>query len=202
MAEQHNYHCPIKKYWEGTGERFIQELKKVLLSMCRNYIYFFRKDMYNVSKEHDLVVVKKNYDEDGDDYKYTTKKIQTRDYYHYESLKEVKHKFNTGRVLSGFTYEALGTKVMIVYGNERRPDQISAVGIDRLGATDGKMLMGVVYTKYELDLTNSHFVDENLIAMEKVMTDYCLLLPMVVNGVYKKEYTLVYSDWDIRDLSL
>ena len=37
LAEQRDYHGPIRWYWEGTGERFIQELKKVLVSMRRNY---------------------------------------------------------------------------------------------------------------------------------------------------------------------
>ncbi len=91
---------------------------------------------------------------------------------------------------------------MIAYGNKRRSNQISAVGLDRLGNGEGKMLMGLAYTKCELDLTNTHFVDENLRAMEQVMTGYCLLLPMIINGVYSHEYTVVYSDWDVGDLFL
>ena len=91
---------------------------------------------------------------------------------------------------------------MITYGSKRRSNKISAVSIDRLGEGDEKMLLGFAYTKCELDLTNAHFIVENLLVMEEVMTGYCLLLPMILNGVYKKEYTVVYSDWDIGDLLL
>ncbi len=76
----------------------------------------------------------------------TQQKRTKQEYYQYESLKEVKHKFMKGRVLSGFTCQALGNKVMIAYGSKRHSNKISPGGIDRLGEGDGKMLMDFAYT--------------------------------------------------------
>ena len=38
LAEQKKRHGPIRWYWEGTSERFIQQLKKVLVAMRRTPI--------------------------------------------------------------------------------------------------------------------------------------------------------------------
>ncbi len=64
------------------------------------------------------------------------------------------------------------------------------VGIDRLGEGDGKMLMGFAYTKCALDLTNAHFINDGLFAMEDVMSGYCLLLLIIENENFTKLATL------------
>ena len=43
LAEQRRRHGPIRWYWEGTSERFIQQVKKVLVSMRKTTQYFSGK---------------------------------------------------------------------------------------------------------------------------------------------------------------
>ena len=43
LAEQRRIHGPVRWYWEGTSERFIQQLKKHLASMSKTIEYFTKK---------------------------------------------------------------------------------------------------------------------------------------------------------------
>ena len=43
LGEQRERHGPIRWYWKGTSERFIQQLKNVLKPMRRTTIYFMGK---------------------------------------------------------------------------------------------------------------------------------------------------------------
>ena len=43
IAAQRYHHGPMRWYWEGTSERYIQTLKKELTSMRRNAQYFGKK---------------------------------------------------------------------------------------------------------------------------------------------------------------
>ena len=43
LPAQQRRHGQVRGYWEGTSERFIQALKKELVSMRRNAAYFGKK---------------------------------------------------------------------------------------------------------------------------------------------------------------
>ena len=43
LAEQRDRHGLVRWYWEGTSERFIQQLKKHLASMRKTTEYFIKK---------------------------------------------------------------------------------------------------------------------------------------------------------------
>ena len=53
LAKQQRHHGPVRWYWEGTSERFIQTLKAELVSMRRTSQYFGKK-MNNLYKKNAL----------------------------------------------------------------------------------------------------------------------------------------------------
>ena len=51
LGKQFDYHGDMRWYWEGTGERYIQYLKRVLVSMRRTPDYFAGKMKKNVQRQ-------------------------------------------------------------------------------------------------------------------------------------------------------
>jgi len=73
-------------------------------------------------------------------------------YFRYETLKEIKEKFNNGDVLSGLTTKIDDTEILaghfwIAYGKERSEVNIVPIVIDREDETN-KLLCGMSYHKY------------------------------------------------------
>ena len=119
----------MRWHWEGTSERFIQQLKKVIIAMRRTPQYFagkmrlmFRRNVMDWLNESMFV---------GDDEAVTKRKM--RMYYHYHSSSDIETVFSNGRVISGFTLKNIASgdvnseKIMIAFGNSRRSGMISMI---------------------------------------------------------------------------
>ena len=98
LAVQIEKYGPIRWYWEGTRERFIQTVKKVLVSMRKSTSYFVRK-MIIMQKLGTMEWLKEKL-------RKTTGKAKSdysNMYFRYENIHKIKHKFNNGGILSGLT---------------------------------------------------------------------------------------------------
>ena len=134
LSDQRKRHGPIRWHWEGTSERFIQQLKKVLIAMRRTPQYFagkmrlmFRRNVMDWLNESMFV---------GDDEAVAKRKM--RMHYHYHSSSDIETVFSNGRVISGFTLKNIASgdvnseKIMIAFGNSRRSGMISMIGLSRV----------------------------------------------------------------------
>ncbi len=199
LASQRMWHGPMRWYWEGTGERFIQKLKEVLVSMRKNQQYFDRK-LQVMYRRNVFTWFRHQIFEDEDDYDENKVDDKPRMYYQYKTIDEIKDQIRRGRVLSGFTTQQTGDLIMIAYGNKRRSGRINAIGVNRMDVGMGQKLLGLSYVKCKLDFSNTHFLDENLIEFEECMADYCLMLPLYRRGTFQNHYSFVFSDWDTGDV--
>ena len=53
------------------------------------------------------------------------------------------------------------------------------------------------YREFELDEDEYCLMNQDIRAVETLMTSYCLMLPLVTSGKFTGDYTVVYSDWDV-----
>ena len=193
LADQRNRHGPIRWYWEGTSERFIQQLKKHLVSMTRTEKYFQTKlrTMYRMNAFEwirDQIGGETLNDERFEQ--------RERNYYQYESLEDIELKIREGNVFCGFCIPNQNGRVYIAYGNSRRSMKASIIEVKRRDKNHGARTMGLVFHQCVLDYANKK-EDRDLEALETLMTKYCIFLPLVVDGKFKNKYTCVYSDWDV-----
>ena len=199
LAAQIKKYGPIRWYWEGTRERYIQTVKKVLVSMRKTTPYFVRK----------MIILQKltTMDWMGERIRKESakeKKDYPRMYFRYESLGEIMDKFKNGDVLSGLTIlkndsEVLEDHFWIVYG--KKGSSVSIVPLIRNGDnTSGKQLIGLRYQGYTMSEADvmTGLSQKDL----KIHTSaYCVLLPYKKGDEdeFNNMYGVVYSDWDNLD---
>jgi hypothetical protein len=189
---------PIRWYWEGTRERFIQTVKKVLVSMRKTTPYFERK----------MVVLQKltfmewiaGQLRKGDKEK---KKEYKRMYYRYESIHEIREKVAKGEVLSGVTTrngdDYVKRHFWIVFGSQN--STVSIVPLSKKGDySEGKKFIGLAYHEYEL-CENDIWSDVSIRELEANTAHYCLLLPFKeIKKRFENKYAVIFSDWDNIDI--
>ena len=196
LADQRKRHGPVRWYWEGTSERFIQQLKKVLESMQRSQNYFARK-LSVMHRRTAFRWIRDNISETTEENASDTG--TTRNYYQYGSIDEIKRRLKAGCPLSGFTIPGWGDGVVLVaFGENRRSGKMHVAGIQMNHETQQKKLLGAVYCECELDEEEFWMMDKDVESVEQIITSYCLMLPLVGRGKFTGEFTYVYSDWDVN----
>ena len=199
IAAQIKKYGPLRWYWEGTRERYIQTVKKVLVSMRKTTSYFVRK-MIIMQKLTTIAWLKETLRKT----KGRSKTDYTRMYFRYESLQEIREKFEKGGILSGLTIKidaetTLAGHFWIVYGKKGSIMNIVPIVMERDEETS-KVLCGMNYHKYLLDEDNC-VTGLRREEIEDSTSDYCVLLPY--NEKKEKDfeflYGVVFSDWEIID---
>ena len=170
LAEQRRRHGPIRWYWEETSERFIQQLKKVLVAMRRTPTYFagkmrlmFRRNVMEWLNESMFV--------DDDE---RIGKRKARMYYHYRSSADIESIFKDRRVISGFTLKYIASerrsnKIMIAFGSSRRSGKVSMMGLKRINKGVYVARAGLMYVGCELDPEELWVLDESVTEVESII---------------------------------
>ena len=189
---------PIRWYWEGTRERFIQTVKKVLVSMRKTTSYFVRKmelmqKLTTMSWMADRIRRKNK----------GQKKEYPRLYFRYESMVEIEEKLREGQVLSGLTtmkdeHNHLEDHIWLVFG--KQGSKVSIVPLRRNDDGETETLIGFSYHPYELEKDT---VIENMTTedLKRNTSDYCVMLPFVreKDDHFSNQYAVVFDDWDVID---
>ena len=174
LAAQIKRYGPIRWYWEGTRERYIQTVKTVLVSMRKTKSYVVRK----------MVVMQRltrmAWLEDQMGKKGKRNAHYARNYFRYKTIDEMKEIFKNGEILSGLTIvdnkgATLPGHVWCVYKKEGSELNMTALAMKRNEAT-GKVLCSMSYHKYLREET----YDLGKLCREDIevaAADYCVLLP-------------------------
>ena len=197
LASQRKHHGPIRWYWEGTSERYIQQLKKHLVSMGKTTEYF----MGTLTLMHKSVTmdwIKRNFVES----EAKNKRDHRRMYYQYKSLDDITIKMRTGEVISGFMIKG-SNKICVAYGKNRRGGKMNVIGIQRVNKGRGHKVLGLAYVKCLLDPENMAFRDQGIYDFIENygVEHYCLLLPFIDEGNFEGNMAVVYDDWDVGDIN-
>ena len=129
----------------------------------------------------------------------------TRMYHRYESLDDVKERFESGDLLSGLTTkldegETLEGHFWVVFGTKGRTISIVPVISDM--SQESKLLCGLSYHGYRLGEEDDCIYDLTREELGELISDYCLLLPYRDESKkdFEKLYGIVFSDWDVIDM--
>ena len=111
LPRQIQYFGPLRWYWEGTRERYIQQVKQVLVSMRKTTSYFEKKLIYLHTANTSMwikesIEVRKRADYYGG-------------YHRYQGREEVMKTFTSGKVLSGVMIKRVRGVVLISIGRKR-----------------------------------------------------------------------------------
>ena len=189
---------PIRWYWEGTRERFIQTVKKVLVSMRKTTSYFVRKmELMQKLTTMSWMADRIRRQNKGQ------KKEYPRLYFRYESMVEIEEKLREGQVLSGLTtmkdeHNHLEDHIWLVFG--KQGSKVSIVPLRRNDDGETETLIGFSYHPYELEKDT---VIENMTTedLKRNTSDYCVMLPFVreKDDHFSNQYAVVFDDWDVID---
>ncbi len=129
----------------------------------------------------------------------------SRMYQRYESLDEIKERFESGDLLSGLTTkldenDTLDGHFWVVFGKKR--GVISIVPVIRDMSQGSKLLCGLSYHGHRLGDVDECICDLSRDDLQELISDYCLLLPYRDESKkdFEKLYAVVFSDWDIIDM--
>ena len=200
LGKQVDRFGPVRLYWEGTREIYIQELKKHLVGMRRNPQYFAGKLslMYRTNVMNWIREEMSRHNANSNDKEFGRK---ARMYYQYRTLSDVQDRFSVGDVISGFTLKGDDHKIMVAYGKKRRSGLMSIVSIDCVDVGESVKSIGLAYVICQLEDTVDDFqtIDVNLV--ENMIASHCILLPFIQNGNFTGLYAVVFDDWDVGDES-
>ena len=190
---------PVRLYWEGTRERYIQELKKHLVGMRRNPEYFGGKLclMYRTNVMDWVREEMSKRDTRGNDEEF---KREERMYYQYKTLAEIKKRFSCGEVISGFTTG--GEDLLIAYGKNRRSGLMNIVKIERMDNGSAMKSMGLAYVSCKLKEKSQElegFKNLDVKMVEDEIISHFILLPYVETGEFRGLFAVIYDDWDVGD---
>ena len=198
LAEQRRQHGPIRWYWEGTSERFIQKLKKVLTSMRKTTTYF-RGKLGIMYKMNVMEWLSEEFDKADSNRDQDSEKRVPRMYYQYKTLEEIERKIMLGEVLSGFTFHGNSEKIVIAYGGQRRSGLMNCIGITRLNKGTCRKCVGLAFVKCKLDEETNILSNVSVSAIENRIEHHLLMLPLIDHGDFDEEYAIVFDDWDVSD---
>ena len=204
LAEQRCRFGPVRLYWEGTREIYIQELKQHLVSMRRTPEYFegklrlmYKTNVMNWIRDQ---INNSKHDQDNTDGNHSNHQARKpRMYYQYNTLDEVLRRFESGEVLSGFTVEGGGENIMIAYGTKRRSRLVNCISISRLNSGQSTKCIGLAYVKCQLDEQSDELFGVDVDGVEELIDHYCLLLPLIQDSRFDGGYAVIYDDWDVGD---
>ena len=195
LAEQISTFGSVRLYWEGTRERFIQTAKAVLVSFRTSTSYFLAK-MGLIQKLNTLEWLKKEM------FAYGEAEERFKGCHRYDSLEEVKQKFEAGLPLSAFYVgeEGSSNEVYILFGKR---NTFNFVPISYVMGSQCPQECGFYYADCNL-LESDAVIDEDGMfdkeQFREMCASYCLLLPYLVkNRTFKRQYAFVFSDWDVLD---
>ena len=120
-------------------------------------------------------------------------------YYQYKTLDEVQNRMKYGDVISGFIFDGDSEKIMVGYGMKRCSGLMNCIGISRLNYGKSTKCIGLPYVKCKIDDQIEDLLSVEVNTVGDIIGNYCLLLPLIQDGEFNGQYTVIYDDWDVGD---
>ena len=194
LKDQINSFGSLRWYWEGTNKRFIQPVKVVLVSL-RKSIGYLKKKMHLIRKLNVMTMLKEQVQQI--EMKDSTVGKNIKKWHRYDSIQEVKERFNRGCIMSGVM---VGMRLMVVVG-KKRASKYTLVPVE-LKVGKGERVMGLYYHQCGL-MSSGKEVDSDLLCEVEdkgIVAAHCLFLPLRrKDKAFSKRYGIIFDDWDVME---
>ena len=204
LPEQIARHGPIRWYWEGVCEAFIQEIKPYLIENMRKTATYFRDKLTLIYKQKAMAFIKlRAKGKEEEELTGTKNQREGKGFYCYSTLETIQQRFNQGLPLSGFVFEEDFVSsdqrlVWIAFG--RGGVDIRVVPIHYTVAPEADELCGMAYANCILSSNDFKY---NMQVLRRRISSYCLMLPYVADcaertpSAFGSSFAIVYDDWDV-----
>ena len=193
LTEQLENYGPLRWYWEGVCERYIQIVKPYLIKNMRRTPTYFKKKM---SLLHKMVFIKRLSSLlNGRDQSEPEQLSHSKGYYRYSSLQDLKEKFDQGRCLSCFKLNVGPPDlVWIAFGRAHQVMGIIPASISNL---EGEESCGFTYFQFELQENKQ--IQQKRTNLEQHISCHGFLFPLVTPPMdqFNHMFGAVFSDWDV-----
>ena len=120
-----------------------------------------------------------------------------KNWHRYDSIQEVKERFDRGSIMSGVM---VGTRLMVVVA-KKRASKHTLVQV-QLKVGKGERFMGLYYHQCCL-MSSGKEVDSDLLCEVEdngIVVVHCLFLPLTrKDKVFSKRYGIIFDDWDVME---
>ena len=191
LPEQIRRYGPVRWYYEGIDERFIQFVKPFLVTNARRTPRYFKIKLrlLQVTKYIDWIKKALHLDDAEADRNWF------KGYYRYKSLDILRQRMQEGKPLSAFTLSNAADPaghLWVAYGRA----QDTAIVAIRPSPTETEVA--------GMPFADCSVVDHSELAhdrrdLEKHMTSYCILFPLKLNSTpfTSSMFATIFSDWDV-----
>ena len=120
-----------------------------------------------------------------------------KNWHRYDSIQEVKERFNRGCIMSGVM---VGRRLMVVVA-KKRASKYTLVPVE-LKVGKGERFMGLYYHQCGL-MSSGKEVDSDLLCEVEdkgIVASHCLFLPLRrKDKAFSKRYGIIFDDWDVME---
>ena len=193
---------PVRWYWEGVSEAFIQEIKPYLIASMRKSGTYFRDKLTLVYKLRAMAFMKRQIEDSDGGEDVEEKSRDGKGFYRYASLADIEESFQSGKPISTFVFkdDFIPQDKCLVWAAFGRGSTTQIVPIQYY-ATNSVELCGIAYFDCNL-LTNNIFPAAFDSVRDKV-SSYSILLPNVKDHanretqLFNRKYAMVFDDWTV-----
>jgi len=188
LPQQIEFFGPLRLYWEGVRERYIQSVKCVLKSMRKTTSYFQVK-LTLIQKLTLMSWLQQQV-------RNTNQKARSDPgYYRYPNREEVVGKFKKGVPLSAFTLPNRPNKMYVAYG--RMKSMVKYIEISFNVPNNAIEECGLYYANCQLS-NSANDTEISTSELRTLVGSNCLMLPYQQrNRRFEHKYTMVFDDWDV-----
>lgn len=177
----------ITKHREANEEKIIQGPKSMLRAM-RKEATFLETKLRLLNKKQGMDILSESYEpNNGGDW--------FKGFHTYENEETILERYTTGRPLSCLFRDNIHNEALVAFKSGKRKigedAPVSYVKFSFKTIQEMKEECGVHFCRFEL----SENVKETI--ADTNITDYAIMLPYRYKEIFAKQYTLVYSDWEV-----
>ena len=192
LARQIEEFGPVRWYYEGVCERYIQVVKPYLVKNMRRTPSYFQQKLILL---HKLVFMKRlssDLNEDGSSNTQTKRK----GYFRYASYASFKYDFDNGYPISCFKLDIGPSELIwVAFGRSKEVDIIPLMRVASESHVDD--CCGLSYFKFEPSEETT--MKEKVAVIDEHISCYGLLFPLVKlhSDPLNHRFTCIFSDWDV-----
>lgn len=191
---------PVRDWWEGVMEAYIQEIKPQLIASMRKTATYFRDKLKLIYKLKAMEFIKKRMkdmmEDDDEEEERDLPYRSSKNFYSYSTIDEVKQQFERGMPISAFVYD--DNYVFVAFGKSKKNIQIAP--INYVMTADCVELCGIPFANCSLRSEMTYMLP--LGEMKKKVTSHCILLPYIADCAnrtqsFEQKFAFIHDDWDI-----